>query len=159
MKNIISIFALFFVFQSCKLKEEKEKTKTAKQTQKEVTIVDDKDENGCLASAGYTWSQINKECIKVFNGIQLNPTGNPQNEDETLCVYVLFSEDGDDAEIFLPSQTKSLVLKRQSEGKPWVFQDWQLVPWKGYVLKEGEENKFSGDGEVGNKVTGSDIQE
>jgi hypothetical protein len=34
-----------------------------------------------------------------------------------------------------------------------------LVPWKGYVLKKGELNLYSGDGEVGNKFSGSSDSE
>jgi hypothetical protein len=33
------------------------------------------------------------------------------------------------------------------------------VPWKGYVLKKGNENKFAGDGMMGKKVTGSDTEQ
>ena len=71
----------------------------------------------------------------------------------------MFSEDGNKAEIFLPDSTKTLILTRQAEGKSWTKDNWQLVPFNGYVLKEGEEIKFSGDGELGKKVTGSDNEQ
>ena len=97
-----------------------------------------KDENGCLASAGYTWSKLNKECVRAFTGIQLNPTNNEATEDVTLCTYVLFNETGDKAEVFLPDE-KSFILTRASEGRPWVFNEFQLIPWKGYVLKKADK--------------------
>ncbi|MBY0486393.1 MAG: hypothetical protein K2P85_04285, partial [Flavobacteriaceae bacterium] len=126
---------------------------------KDSTIVGaDKDENGCLASAGYTWSKLNKECVRAFTGIQLNPTEDVATEDVTLCAYVLFNESGDKAEVFLPDE-KSFILTRASEGKPWIYKDYQLVPWKGYVLKKADKVLFSGDAEIGNKVTGSDNPE
>ena len=159
MKKYISIVIILLVIQSCKLNDQKEETTEGVKETKNAVVTLDKDEDGCLASAGYTWSQLNKECVKVFTGMQLNPFDKPQNEDETVCAYVLFSEDVNQAEVFLPSQTKSIILKRDSEGKPWVFEDWQLIVWKGYALKKGDENKFVGDGEIGNKVTGSDVQE
>ena len=160
MKNYIIILNALLILQSCKLRDEKEANiPIGNQIPKEVSVVKDKDENGCLSSAGYTWSKVSKECVKVFTGMQLNPFEKPQNEDETLCAYVLFSEDVNRAEVFLPSQTKSIILSRASEGQPWVFEDWQLIAWKGYVLKKGNENKFAGDGEIGNKVTGSDVHE
>ena len=160
MRKCISILVVLLVLQSCKLNDEKEvEAVIANPTPKEVSVVKDKDENGCLASAGYTWSQVGKECVKVFTGMQLNPVDKPQNEDETLCAYVLFSQDINRAEVFLPSQTKSILLNRASEGQPWVFEDWQLIAWKGYILKKGNENKFAGDGEIGNKITGSDVHE
>ncbi len=122
-------------------------------------MVNDKDEHGCLATAGYIWSRMNKECVKGFTGIQLNPSDKPENEDETLSAFVLFSEDQSKAEVFLPNESNSVILTRLSEGKPWVYEDWQLVPWKGYVLKNGADIKYAGDGQMGKKVTGSDTEE
>ena len=69
--------------------------------------VNDKDENGCLASAGYVWSKLNKDCVKGFTGIQLNPMDKPDNEDEVLSAFVLFSEDASQAEVFLPNASTS----------------------------------------------------
>ena len=138
-------------------KEETEETQNAI-TAKD-SVVKDKDENGCLASAGYVWSKVNKECVKGFSGIQLNPMDKPDNEDETLSAYVLFNEDASKAEVFLPKDTTSIVLSRSAEGQPWILGDWQLVPWKGYVLKKGGKNKFAGDGEIGKKVLDSDTEQ
>lgn len=126
---------------------------------KDSTVVNDKDEHGCLATAGYIWSKMNKECVKGYTGMPLNPSDKPENEDETLSAFVIFSEDLNKAEVFLPNDAKSIVLTRLAEGKPWVFEDWQLVPWKGYVLKKGADIKFAGDGQMGKKVTGTDTEE
>ena len=93
MKKYILILAVLCVLSACKLTDEKEEDKGVEQDNKEGTIVADKDENGCLASAGYIWSKVNKECVKVFTGMQLNPTSNPENEDEALSAYILFNED------------------------------------------------------------------
>ena len=162
MKKISTLIVLILFVSSCKLTDQKEgveETKNAAATTKDSTVVNDKDENGCLASAGYVWSKVNKECVKGFSGIQLNPIDKPDNEDETLSAYVLFNEDASQAEIFLPKDTASIVLSRSTEGKPWVLKDWQLVPWKGYVLKKGAKNLFVGDGEMGKKVTETDTEQ
>lgn len=150
-----------FFISSCKLIDKNEDTvETQKgKTTKDSTVVNDKDENGCLASAGYVWSKVNRECIKGFSGIQLNPMDKPENEDETLSAYVLFNEDASMAEVFLPKDTASIVLTRAAEGKPWILKDWKLVPWKGYVLKKGDTNMFAGDGEIGKKVLDSDTEQ
>ena len=160
MKKIPTLILIASLAFSCKYidgKEETEETKSAVAITD--SLVNDKDENGCLASAGYVWSKVNKECVKGFSGIQLNPIDKPDNEDETLSAYVMFNEDGNQAEIFLPKDTTSMILKRPTEGKPWVFKDWQLVPWKGYVLKKGDKSMFSGDGEIGQKNINSDTEE
>ena len=161
MKKITAFIIVTFLFCSCKLTDQSEdeaQTVTNK-TVKDSIIIGDTDEHGCLASAGYVWSKVNKECVKGFSGIQLNPIDNANNEDETLSAYVLFNEDASKAEVFLPNDTTSIVLTRNTEGKPWMYKDWQLVSGNGYVLKKGTENKFSGDAEMGKKVLGSDTEE
>ena len=162
MKKIATLLMILLIVSSCKLTDQNddtdEKAKVAT-TAKDSTVVNDKDENGCLASAGYVWSKVNKECVKGFSGIQLNPTDKPDNEDETLSAYVLFNEDASKAEIFLPKDTASIVLSRQTEGKPWVLKDWQLVPLKGYVLKKGAIAMFAGDGEMGKKEIETDTEQ
>jgi hypothetical protein len=162
MKKITILLALTLTIFSCKLTDQKEgdvSDEKSNSITKDSTVVNDKDENGCLASAGYIWSKVNKECIKGFTGMQLNPIDKPDNEDETLSAYVLFSEDAKQAEVFLPNESSSIVLTRDSKGKPWVFKDWQLIESKGYVLKNGNLDKFSGDGEIGKKVTDSDTEQ
>lgn len=160
MKKYISILVILFALISCKFSDEKQDSKVANQGNKEGAVVADKDENGCLASAGYVWSKVNKECVKVFTGMQLNPTSNLENEDETVSAYILFNEEGDQAELFLPNETSSLVLTQESKGKPWVFEDWQLSKeTAGYTLKKADKPMFSGDGQIGKKVTETDTEQ
>ena len=162
MKKIATLLMILLIVSSCKLTDQNddtdEKAKVAT-TAKDSTVVNDKDENGCLASAGYVWSKVNKECVKGFSGIQLNPTDKPDNEDETLSAYALFNEDASKAEIFLPKDTASIVLTRSAEGKPWVLKDWQLVVSKGYVLKKGAITMFAGDAEIGKKEIETDTEQ
>lgn len=154
MKKLFFIIGTFAIVISCRPKD------TATAAEVNVTVKDstiagaDQDEHGCLASAGFTWSKMYKDCVRMFTGLQLNPVGASQTDDETLCAYVLFSEDKNKAEVFLPNE-ESLILTRSKEGQPWIFQEYQLVPWKGYILKKGETNLFAGDGEVGNKFSGN----
>lgn len=163
MKKILgAVVFISILVSSCKLTDGKEDAEEVQKTRtfpKDSVVVNDKDENGCLASAGYVWSKVNKECVKGFSGIQLNPIDKPDNEDETLSAYILFNEDNSKAEVFLPKDTTSIVLSRAGEGKPWMLKDWQLVPWKGYVLKKGDVSKYAGDGEMGKKVTETDTEQ
>lgn len=162
MKKIsLLLFSALLMF-SCKLTDQNDPEAEGENVPlavKDSSVVNDKDEHGCLATAGYIWSKMNKECVKGYTGLQLNPSDKPENEDETLSAFVIFSEDLNQAEVFLPNEANSVVLTRLAEGKPWVFEDWQLVPWKGYVLKKGAEIKFAGDGQMGKKVTGTDTEE
>lgn len=104
----------------------------------------DLDENDCKPSAGYTWSVLKKECIRVFEiGIRLNHY-EQSGETATTSAFVIFENNGNKAELFLDTQKESIILERKSEGQPWVKDDWQLIPWKGYVLKKAEEIKYTG---------------
>lgn len=160
-KITVAILMLTF-FVSCKWNDQEENPKTdATNNAKDVVIGGDKDKDGCLASAGYTWSKLNKECVRVFSGLQLLPTDKSGNEqdDAVSAAYVLFDESADNAELFLPNEDESVLVKRPSEGKPWTNGDWELIPHKGYVLKKAGIIVFAGDGQIGNKVSGSDDSE
>jgi hypothetical protein len=71
MKKIATIFIFSIIIYSCKLTDENDiEAKVAKNTTtKDSTVVNDKDENGCLSSAGYVWSKVNNECVKGYSGI------------------------------------------------------------------------------------------
>jgi hypothetical protein len=161
MKKTITLLLLVLAFGSCKLKDADEVVTDPKATAtvKDSTVVNDKDENGCLASAGYIWSKVNKECVKVFSGLQLNPMDQQENADEALSAYILFSEDLKQAEVFLPNETSSMLLTGSGKTKVWSMGDWQLVASNGYVLKRAGVDTFAGDGEIGKKVTGSDNEQ
>ena len=59
MKNLLTLIAIASIFISCKLNDTTDEE--VKASVIDSTIVGaDKDEDGCLASAGYTWSKLNK---------------------------------------------------------------------------------------------------
>ncbi|SMC52941.1 hypothetical protein [Moheibacter sediminis] len=78
----------------------------------------DRDKHGCIGSAGYTYSQIKKECIQIFNEeIKLSSTGEESYSTQTC---IIFNETKKKAEVFLPNEANSFVLKRkQKDGKIW----------------------------------------
>ena len=127
--------------------------------EKDSTIVGaDKDENGCLASAGYTWSKVNKECVQIFNGIGLDPIIK-KNDDPINSTYVLFSEDGNLAEVFLAGHDDSMVLSRKIKPNPWTYKEYKLVARNGYVLEKNGVAIYAGDGEIGTKVINDEPHE
>ncbi len=162
LKKILPALLAMTLLISCKWSDgEDAKKEENANNAKDVVIGGDKDKDGCLASAGYTWSKLNKECVRVFSGLQLLPVdkANSEEDDAVLAAYVLFDESGDNAELFLPNEDESVLVKRASEGKPWVNGAWELLPYKGYVLKKDGKILFAGDGQIGNKVSGSDDSE
>jgi hypothetical protein len=68
----------------------------------------DSDEHGCRPSAGYTWSIIKKECLRVF---ELNMK--LYNAGKTQMTCAIFSTDKNQVEIFTPQG--SLILDKETE--------------------------------------------
>ncbi len=127
---------------SCAKKVAQENVNTTPQEPvKEAVVGADADSHGCKASAGYTWSILKKECIRIFEGTKLSHYDDGKTY--TTASYVIF--DGNKAELFLDTQKESIILERKSEGDSWVNGDWQLIPWKGYVLKKGEKILYTGE--------------
>jgi hypothetical protein len=160
-KKIIFAFLVVGCFVSCKWTEENEQEKKGSvHNAKDVVLGGDKDKDGCLASAGYTWSKINKECIRVFTGMQLLPVDPSVSQDDAVfAAYILFDKTANTAELFLPNQDESEILKRESKVKPWTNETWQLIPLNGFQLKKEGKLMYKGDGQIGNKVSGSDDSE
>ncbi|WP_237718512.1 hypothetical protein [Flavobacterium sp. F52] len=128
---------------SCGKKVSQENASTTpKEPEKEAVVGGDSDSHGCKASAGYTWSVLKKECIRVFeNSTRLNHA--EDGKAYSTVSYVIF--EGNKAELFLDTQKESIILERKSEGDSWINGDWQLIPWKGYVLKKGEKILYTGE--------------
>lgn len=109
--------------------------------QKQAPVVGgDKDVHGCIGSAGYTYSQIKKDCVRVFDQkIKLKEV-NPEKSNSTMTA-VIFSKDKKKAEIFIPNgDEKSIILNRAGKGKAWKKGEYALVPFKkaGYQLKKND---------------------
>jgi hypothetical protein len=151
MKKVFVLALSLVIMVSCNYFNNNEEA-NKKAEKKDLVLGGDKDENGCLASAGYTWSKLNKECVRAFSGIQLMPV-QLQQDDATLCAYVLFDESGNRAEIFLPNEDGSIILERSSKNKPWTFNEWELVSVNGYQLKKSGQLTYQGDGEIGGNVS------
>jgi hypothetical protein len=98
--------------------------------QKQPKVGADKDTYGCIASAGYTYSQLKKECIRTFEQkIQLKEIATKGN----FTAAVLFNKDQSKAEIFLKDEKIRVILNRTSKGV-WKNAAYTLKKNKGFVL-------------------------
>ncbi|KPH14941.1 hypothetical protein [Chryseobacterium sp. ERMR1:04] len=99
-----------------------------------------KDAHGCLTSAGYTYSQLKKDCIRTFEQkIKLSEV-KPEGSSSSIAA-VIFSKDMSKAEVFVhDAESNSIILKRLGKGKAWKKGDYVLVPYKknGYQLKKND---------------------
>lgn len=141
MKKMFLFLIIASTFSCAKKVSQENANVTPKETKKEVIVGGDTDSHGCKASAGYTWSTLKKECIRIFEGTKLSHYDDGKTY--TSASYVVF--DGNKAELFLDTQKESLILERKSEGDSWINGDWQLIPWKGYVLKKGGKILYTGE--------------
>ncbi|MBR1711895.1 MAG: hypothetical protein IJ722_00610 [Alloprevotella sp.] len=66
----------------------------------------DRDEHGCLGSAGYVWSGALHQCVRLWEAAERIESGKK-------AVYLLFSIDSTYAEVFTPD---SAVLCRRDKG-------------------------------------------
>ncbi|MGL5317766.1 MAG: hypothetical protein ACRC9Q_03625 [Bacteroidales bacterium] len=72
-----------------------------------------KDQNGCLTSAGYIWSKIRKDCIRLFeSGIRLSPV--PDTSNCKISGFLVFGNDSTSTELFLPALKESEILVRKN---------------------------------------------
>ncbi len=124
MKNKTFLFALLFAGTSVLF---------AQQTKPKAGA--DKDTYGCIASAGYTYSQLKKVCIRSFEQkIQLKEIATKSN----YTAAVLFNKDQSKAEIFLKEEKASVILKRTANGI-WKNATYTLTQDKGFVLSKNKK--------------------
>lgn len=114
MKNFLffSVFAFLFVAASCTTNK-----KTAERTPvsgEDKLVGNDRDEHGCIGSAGYSWSEVLQDCIRIWeSGTRLKPV----EGDSTLIAYIVFNADSSKVELFYPGQKNSEVLDRRTNGQ------------------------------------------
>jgi hypothetical protein len=96
--------------------------KQQKKEQKETVVGNDKDEHGCIASAGYVWSEVQKDCIRLWEkGIRMQ---NVANDSQTA--YIVFSPDSTKLELFFSDDRPNEILDRRSlpsGGYAWNVED------------------------------------
>ncbi|OCA74379.1 hypothetical protein [Chryseobacterium arthrosphaerae] len=96
----------------------------------------DKDAHGCIGSAGYTYSQVKKDCVRTFEQkIKLKEVASKGD----YISAVIFSKDMKKAEVFVKdAEGGSIVLTRTGKAKAWKKDGYVLAPFKksGYQLKK-----------------------
>ncbi len=124
MKTKTFLFALLFAGTSALF---------AQQTQPKAGA--DKDDHGCIVSAGYTYSLLKKECIRTFEQkIQLKEIATKGNYNTA----VLFNKEQSKAEIFLKEEKTSVILNRTAKGI-WKNATYTLTQDKGFVLSKNKK--------------------
>lgn len=94
-----------------------------KQKKEEAPVVgNDKDNHGCISSAGYTWSEVQKDCIRLWEkGVRTEAVN-----DNTDVAYIVFAPDSAKVELFFSADHPNEILERRSlpdGGHAWNVED------------------------------------
>lgn len=145
-KPAFILIASLCLFSSCDyIMKKRETGKEGSATDTKIVLGNDKDENGCVASAGYRWSIIKEECIRPLEECyRLNSIEQLESESDIKSVFVVFEEDGNRAELFLPNSTKSIMLKKDTKNGPYKDGHWSLFAQNGYKLSKDGRLQFAG---------------
>ncbi|WES99446.1 hypothetical protein P2W68_07460 [Chryseobacterium arthrosphaerae] len=112
--------------------------------QKTPVLGGDRDVHGCINSAGYTYSQLRNNCVRVFEQkIKLKEV--TSDKSSATMTAVIFSKNMKRAEIFIPDgMAKSIILEREGKAKMWksgsyIKETYVLIPYKkGYQIKKDD---------------------
>ena len=87
------------------------------------------DEHGCNAAAGYMWSEVKGDCIRIFEeGIRMD---SQIDKNATSSAFLLFSPDSLQVELFLPEENVQPVLDRRA------------LPKGGYVWNQEDDDTYN----------------
>lgn len=82
----------------------------------------DRDGHGCIGSAGYVWSEVSQDCIRVFEkGIRTESV-----RGDNRSAYIVFSPDSSQVELFFSDGQPNEILERRtlpSGGFAWNVED------------------------------------
>lgn len=158
MKKMVLLFAVVLCLASCDfMLKDRSDDKVEVKTNQNVVLGTVKDENGCVTTAGYKWSLISKACIRPFEeGYRLNSIEKLEGGSMAKSAFVVFEEDGNLAELFLPDNPKSILLKSDKKGGPYTNGRWALQPGKGYSLKKDGVLLYAGAAIEEGQITGDD---
>lgn len=104
-------------------------------------VVGEKDAHGCIPSAGYTWSFLKQDCIRVFEvGYRLNPIDTLSEDQVVLSsAFILFNDDKSKAELFIAPEKEGVVLEKNKN--IYQSQNYSFDP-KAFVLYINQVKKY-----------------
>lgn len=162
MKKLFVFAACTLFLTSCDfMLKKRDDDNTEVKTEHKVVLGNDKDDNGCVISAGYRWSLLHKDCIRVSEeGYRLNSIAELKEENGLQSAFVIFEKDGNRAELFLPEEkSPSIMLERETEAKPYKGGGWVLQQTKGYTLSKNGNIYYAAAAIEENRIIGSDQPE
>lgn len=104
--TLMLLFTLPLLLGACKNKQSKQQTD--KQENREQLVGADKDEHGCIGSAGYVWSEVLQKCVRPWEvGVKLNAV-----EEDTNSAIIIFSPDSLQVELMIANRDNQILDRR-----------------------------------------------
>ena len=117
MKKAVILSGIVLSMFSCSTpkKEEVKENLNQKVEEQEELEGADRDEHGCITSAGFSWSELQQTCVQLWEaGVRLDPI-EVKEGDAVISAFVLFNKDESKAEVVLPNKEGSVILDKKSE--------------------------------------------
>ena len=143
MKKAVVLSGIVLSMFSCNSpkKEEVKEEKVNTEEIQEPLVGADRDEHGCITSAGFSWSELQQTCVQLWEaGVRLNPV-EVKGDDSVISAFVLFNKDESKAEVVLPNKEGSVILDKKAEN---LYE-------KGEYLYDNKEGALSINGKVAYK--------
>ena len=143
MKKAVVLSGIVLSMLSCNSpkKEEVKEEKVNTEEIQEPLVGADRDEHGCITSAGFSWSELQQTCVQLWEaGVRLNPI-EVKGDDSVISAFILFNKDESKAEIILPNKEGSVILDKKAEN---LYE-------KGEYLYDNKEGVLSINGKVAYK--------
>ena len=140
MKKAVILSGIVLSMLSCNSpkKEEVKENPNQKVEEQEELVGTDRDEHGCISSAGFSWSELQQTCVQLWEaGVRLDPI-EVKEGDAVISAFVLFNKDESKAEVVLPKKEGSVILDKKSEN---LYE-------KGEYLYDDKEGALSINGKV-----------
>lgn len=159
MKKLLPLLLTGMFFVSCEQMLKDRGNEAEAEPEKKVVIGNDKDDKGCVTSAGYRWSLLKQECIRIFDeGYRLNPLSELKETGTSVSAFIIFNDDKTVAELFLPDNSKSYLLPKKEDGI-YKSDEWELEIRKDYTLSKNGVALYAGALIEEHRVTGDDNEQ
>lgn len=115
MKKYFSILVLTYLTIACTPPNNQQQDSLTVEKVNAPIVGNDADEHGCKASAGYQWSVLRNECIRIFEaGVRLDPVA--KDLEQSLSAFVVIKTDSSDQEIelFVPYNEQTIIVKKEA---------------------------------------------
>lgn len=102
----------------------------------------DRDEHGCIGSAGYTWSAMKNKCVRLWEaGIKLQPI----DKSNTSAAYLIFSADRKQIEAYVIGSKPYPFIMMQIKKGTYIYGMYRLVSTKNNLLYKNNKVAYKSE--------------